>query len=79
MSLPRGSIQIAIDEFNQLINTLASNGTTVLMVTHDIYGACQVAHRIGLLKRGKLVGLFETIEDAQISVDEVHKAFTTGA
>jgi len=70
---------IAINEFNQLITTLANNGTTVLMVTHDVYGACQIADRIGLLKRGELVGMFEAPEGSRISVDKVHSAFASGA
>ncbi len=70
---------VAIDEFNQLISRMAKNGTTILMVTHDVYGACQVADRIGLLKRGELVGLFEAPKGARISVDEVHQAFTERA
>ena len=70
---------VAIDEFNQLITELAKNGTTVLMVTHDVYGACQVADRIGLLNGGELVGIFEAPKGAQISVKEVHQAFTSGA
>ena len=70
---------VAIDEFNQLITELAKNGTTVLMVTHDVYGACQVANRIGLLNGGELVGIFEAPEGAQISVKEVHQAFTSAA
>jgi len=70
---------VAIDEFNQLISTLAKNGTTVLMVTHDVYGACQVANRIGLLKRGELVGMFEARDGTRISADEVHRAFAAGA
>ncbi len=70
---------VAIDEFNRLITKLAKSGTTVLMVTHDVYGACQVADRIGLLRRGELVGMFEATNDARISVDEVHQAFASGA
>ena len=70
---------VAIDEFNQLITELAKNGTTVLMVTHDVYGACQVADRIGLLNDGELVGIFEALDGAQISVKEVHQAFTSAA
>jgi len=69
---------IAIDEFNRLIAKLASNGTTVLMVTHDVYGACQVASRIGLLRQGMLVGMFETESDRAISPDAVHRAFAEG-
>ena len=70
---------VAIDEFNRLITKLSKAGTTVLMVTHDVYGACQVADRIGLLRHGELVGLFEAAEGDQISVDEVHQAFSSGA
>ncbi len=70
---------VAIDEFNQLVEKLAGNGTAVLMVTHDVYGACQVANRIGLLRRGSMVGMFEAKEDEKISPQEVHSAFTAGA
>ena len=68
-----------INEFNQLIKQLADAGTTVMMVTHDVYGACQVADRIGLLKQGELVAMFESTGDEKISVDKVHQAFSTGA
>jgi len=70
---------IAIDEFNQLITQLAAAGTTVLMVTHDVYGACQVAGRVGLLRNGTLVGTFEAPDGGQISPDEVRRAFASGA
>jgi len=70
---------VAIDEFNQLITKLSKNGTTILMVTHDVYGACQVADRIGLLRHGELVGMFESNDDKHISADEVHHAFSSGA
>lgn len=66
----------AIDEFNQLITTLAEEGTTVFMVTHDVYGACQIAHRIGLLDHGKIVGMFERGEHSHIDTEEVHSAFS---
>ncbi len=70
---------VAIDEFNQLITQLAAAGTTVLMVTHDVYGACQVAGRVGLLRDGSLVGTFEAPEGGHISPEEVHRAFASGA
>ena len=66
----------AIDEFNRLIKTLAADGATVFMVTHDVYGACQVAHRIGLLDNGKIVGMFERKDQAHIDTEEVHAAFS---
>lgn len=66
---------IAIDEFNALVRKLAGQGKTVLMVTHDVYGACQVADRIGLLRRGKLVGSFDAKPGERIDTDCVHAAF----
>ncbi|MEM9533068.1 MAG: ABC transporter ATP-binding protein [Pseudomonadota bacterium] len=68
---------VAIDEFNALITRLAGEGTTVMMVTHDVYGACQVARRVGLLRRGEFVGLFEAPADGMISADELHQAFAS--
>ena len=66
---------VAIDEFNALVRKLASDGKTVLMVTHDVYGACQVADRIGLLCHGKLVGAFEAEPGQHIDTAAVHAAF----
>lgn len=66
---------IAIDDFNTLIGDLARSGSTVLMVTHDVYGACQVASRIGLLRAGELVGVFDAPEGGRIDTDAVHAAF----
>lgn len=66
---------VAIDEFNQLVRELASTGATILMVTHDVYGACQVADRIGLLRNGELVGEFDAPENGRIDTDQVHAAF----
>tara|TARA_B110000027_G_C16121435_1_gene303235 strand:+ start:1695 stop:2417 length:723 start_codon:yes stop_codon:yes gene_type:complete len=66
----------AIDEFNQLVTTLALEGTTVFMVTHDIYGACQIAHRIGLLDSGKIIDMYERGDDNHIDPEEVYAAFS---
>ena len=66
---------VAIDEFNRLLRELAGAGRTVLMVTHDVYGACQVADRIGLLRDGALVGRFEPTPGARIDTEAVHAAF----
>lgn len=70
---------IAIDEFNLLVRTLAERGKTILMVTHDVYGACQVADRIGLLRRGELVGSFDAINGQRIDTQVVHATFAERA
>ncbi|MEM6710502.1 MAG: ABC transporter ATP-binding protein [Pseudomonadota bacterium] len=69
---------LAIDELHTLVRNLADAGRTVLMVTHDVYGACQVAHRIGLLRDGVLVGEFEAEAGKPIPTDAVHQAFARG-
>jgi len=66
---------IAIDEFNLLVRKLAKRGKTILMVTHDVYGACQVADRIGLVRRGKLVGSFDAANGKTIDTELVHSTF----
>ena len=66
----------AIDEFHDLVRDLAAAGKTVLMVTHDVYGACQVADRIGLIRDGKLVGEFAAIDGQRIETETVHRAFS---
>jgi len=70
---------LAIDEFNTLVRNLAGLGKTILMVTHDVYGACQVADRIGLLRDGQLVGSFDAPEGARIDTDRVHATFAQRA
>lgn len=67
---------VAIDEFHAILKSMSESGTTVFMVTHDVYGACHVAKRVGLLQQGRMVGMFETADDQQISADEVHQTFS---
>ncbi len=67
---------VAIDEFHTLISDLSKQGKTVLMVTHDVYGACQVADRIALLRHGCLVGEFSAPPQGRIQTELVHQAFS---
>lgn len=67
----------AIDEFHQLVRSLADSGKAILMVTHDVYGACQVADKIGLLRSGTLVGEFTAESEKGIDTETVHRAFSS--
>ena len=69
---------IAIDEFHRLIAELSKQGKTILMVTHDVYGACQVANRIALLREGRLVGEFSAPAEGRIQTELVHQEFAKG-
>ena len=70
---------LAIDEFHDLVRGLADAGKAILMVTHDVYGACQVADRIGLLRVGQLVDEFAAPAGGRIDTDTVHRAFSAKA
>lgn len=68
---------MAIEEFHRIVRGLADGGKAILMVTHDVYGACQVANRIGLLQGGKLVGEFDAPENGKINTETVHRTFSS--
>ena len=42
-------------EFHALLEPVRARGTAVLMVTHDLLGAIEIADRIGLLDHGRIV------------------------
>ncbi len=46
---------VSANEFGELLLRLSKRGSAILMVTHDIFRAKQVGHRIGIMKRGVLV------------------------
>ena len=70
----------AIDDFNRLVSDLAEDDRTILLVTHDVYGACHVADRIHLLHQGELVGSFDRPSGMdRIDTEAVHAAFATQA
>ena len=70
---------MAVDEFHGLVRGLAAAGKAILMVTHDVYGACQVVDRIGLLRGGQLVDEFAAPAGGRIDTDTVHRAFAARA
>lgn len=45
----------ATAEFNRLLSALRDRGVAILMVTHDLLGAADIADRIGFLRGGRLV------------------------
>jgi ABC-2 type transport system ATP-binding protein len=54
----------AANEFSNLIRRAASSGVAVLATTHDLFHAKQTGHRIGIMKRGRLV---ESLNSQDIS------------
>ncbi len=50
----------ATDEFTTICKSLAAQGKTIFMATHDIFNAVNVSHRIGIMKEGSLVHIIPT-------------------
>lgn len=65
----------AVEDFHRIIERLADKGVAILMVTHDLYGACQVANRVGILRAGQLVEVFEADENGSIDITTVRDLF----
>lgn len=62
----------ASNEFSEILRELAKNGTAVLMATHDIFRAKDVAHRIGIMKEGNLVSV---VDASTISANELEQLY----
>ena len=62
----------ASNEFSRITQTLASKGTAILMATHDIFRAKEVASRIGIMKEGNLQSV---IDASEISANELESFY----
>ncbi len=65
----------AVEDFHFVIERLSDKGVTIMMVTHDLYGACQVADRVGLLRAGELVDVFEADGNGAIDITAIRELF----
>ncbi|RED22578.1 ABC-2 type transport system ATP-binding protein [Flavobacterium cutihirudinis] len=62
----------ASNEFSQILKELSAEGTAILMATHDIFRAREVASHIGIMKQGNLVTV---IEADKISANELENLY----
>ncbi len=63
---------LAANDFGAHLRELRDAGTAVLMVTHDIFRAREIADRIAIMKQGKLVGLIEARDVAPDALDRLY-------
>ena len=49
------SFMLSSNELTLLLKKMSSNGSTILMASHDIFRVRETCHKIGILKNGKLV------------------------
>jgi ABC-2 type transport system ATP-binding protein len=66
----------AANDFAQRIRAAADQGMAVLMATHDLFNAKQVADRIGIMKSGRLV---EEFDARTVQHDELEQKYLAHA
>lgn len=68
----------ATRDFHALVGEVAARGVAVLMVTHDLFGAADVAGRIGLLAGGRLAREWQAAEGSpRFDLNALHEGFVT--
>ncbi len=65
----------ATTEFNRLLGLLREQGVAILMVTHDLLSAADVADRIGFLDAGRLVEEVTATGDDRFDVRALHRRY----
>ncbi|MDX2067750.1 MAG: ATP-binding cassette domain-containing protein [Haliscomenobacter sp.] len=63
---------LASNEFSNLLQQLSQRGVSILMVTHDLFRAKEVANRVGIMKAGQLV---EVLDAATVSHSELERIY----
>lgn len=62
----------AANEFSHLLRRLADDGTAVLMATHDLFRAKEIADRIGIMKSGTLVEVLSPESLDQAALEQIY-------
>lgn len=62
----------ASNEFSEILKNLSAKGTAILMATHDIFRAKEVAHRIGIMKEGNLVSVLNAKDISANELEELY-------
>lgn len=63
---------LASNELSELLKTLASEGASVLMASHDIFRVREVCDRIGILKNGELI---KELKSEDVSANELERLY----
>lgn len=69
----------ATADFNALLHAVRARGTAVLMVTHDLLSAADVADRIGFLEQGRIVEEVVAEGSQRFDVRALHDRFSAAA
>jgi ABC-2 type transport system ATP-binding protein len=62
----------ASNDFSVLIKNLAQQGVAILMATHDIFRAKDVATRVGIMREGQLVGIHAATDFSASELEKIY-------
>jgi ABC-2 type transport system ATP-binding protein len=62
----------ASNEFSTLIKDLATEGVAILMATHDIFRAKDVASRVGIMREGQLVAIHKAADLTAVELENIY-------
>ncbi|MCG8462582.1 MAG: ABC transporter ATP-binding protein, partial [Holophagales bacterium] len=62
----------AANELSRLLRELAEAGVAVLMATHDLFRAKEVGHRLGIMKRGRLLDVLDSSAVGHADVERIY-------
>src|SRR5258708_25969948 len=68
----------ATAEFSRLLMQLRGQGVAILMVTHDLLGAADVADRMGFIAGGRLVEEVAARGEERFGVRALHPPYARG-
>ena len=66
----------ATADLNQVLSQVRSEGRTILMVTHDLLGAADIADRIGFMADGRVVREFQAEGAQRYDIRKLHRCYT---
>jgi len=66
----------AAADFHALLTTLRQDGAAILIVTHDLVGAADIADRIGFLEHGRIVDEAAAAGPERFDLRALHGLFT---
>jgi len=67
----------ASSEFSRLLRLLRGQGVAILMVTHDLLGAADVADRIGFIEAGRLIEEVAATGEERFDVRALHRRYAS--
>lgn len=69
----------AAAEFLELLGRLREKGCAIFMASHDIFRARQVADRVGIMKKGKLIAVLDRDELARQDLEALYLDYMRGS